>query len=49
MDSKIKTFLSKIGKKGGKKSAKHPKRKALNRDAANTRWRKMHPAPKKIS
>lgn len=42
----VKTFLKKIGSKGGKKSAQHPRRKELNRRAATERWRRRHPVPK---
>jgi hypothetical protein len=44
----IKDFLRKAGRKGGKQSAKHPKRNDLNRNAALSRWRKEIPAPKNI-
>ena len=44
----IKNFLRKIGSIGGKKSSQHPNRKQLNRDAANARWQKEQPTPKKI-
>jgi hypothetical protein len=45
----IKAYFKKIGSKGGKKSALHPKRKQLNRKAAESRWRKRHPKPKELS
>jgi hypothetical protein len=44
----IKDFLRKAGSKGGKKSAQHPERKRLNREAAISRWRGHMPAPKEI-
>ena len=44
----VKAFLKQIGSKGGKKSAQHPDRKRLNREAAQSRWRKRLPQPKKI-
>jgi hypothetical protein len=44
----VKEFLRKIGSKGGKISSQNPRRKTLNRDAANARWRKLHPVPKKV-
>jgi len=44
----VREFLRKAGRKGGKRSAKHPRRNSLNRDAALARWRKDLPAPKKI-
>jgi len=44
----IKEFLRKAGSKGGKKSAQHPERKRLNREAAISRWRGHMPAPKEI-
>lgn len=48
MNKAVKEFLRKAGRKGGKKSAKHPKRRQLNRKAAESRWRKRLPQPKKI-
>jgi hypothetical protein len=45
----VKEFLRKAGQKGGRKSAQHPDRKRLNREAAESRWRKRHPEPKKIT
>jgi tyrosine-protein phosphatase YwqE len=44
----VKTFLRKIASKGGKKSAQHPDRPRLNRDAAYARWRGQMPKPKLI-
>lgn len=44
----VKDFLRKIGRKGGRKSAQHPDRKRLNKQAAESRWRKRLPEPKKI-
>jgi predicted Fe-S protein YdhL (DUF1289 family) len=44
----ISEFLRRAGRKGGKKSAQHPDRKRLNRQAAESRWRKELPAPKII-
>lgn len=44
----IKKFLREAGRKGGKKSSKHPRRKELNRKAAEARWRKNHPEPKPV-
>jgi hypothetical protein len=44
----IKEFLRKAGSKGGKKSSMHPDRKRLNREAAESRWRKRLPEPKEI-
>lgn len=44
----IREFLRKQGAKGGRKSAQHPRRNSLNRDAALARWRKELPAPKKL-
>lgn len=41
-------FLRKAGRKGGKKSAQHPDRRKLNKQAAESRWRKQLPEPKKI-
>jgi hypothetical protein len=49
MNNEVKAFLSKIGSKGGKRSAQHPDRRRLNRQAAETRWRKRLPSPKNIS
>lgn len=45
----VRQFLREAGSKGGKKSSKHPKRRELNRKAAETRWRKQHPKPKNIA
>jgi hypothetical protein len=42
----VRDFLRQIGSKGGRKSAQHPDRSRLNREAAEARWRKRHPAPK---
>lgn len=39
-------FLREAGRKGGKKSSKHPRRRELNRKAAQARWRKQLPKPK---
>ena len=48
-NSKIITdFLREAGRKGGKKSARHPNRKRLNKAAAESRWRKNLPTPKEI-
>lgn len=44
----VKTFLRKIGSKGGRKSQQHPERRRLNKLAAESRWRKRHPQPKPI-
>src|SRR5262249_48525852 len=44
----VKDFLRRIGSKGGRKSAQHPDRKRLNRQAAESRWRKRLPTPKEI-
>lgn len=44
----IKDFLRKIGSKGGKKSAQHPDRPRLNKEAAIARWRKAIPEPKAL-
>jgi hypothetical protein len=48
MSTHVKEFLKQIGSKGGKKSAQHPDRKRLNREAAESRWRGMMPKPKII-
>jgi len=48
MSDEVKQFLSKIGRKGGKKSAQHPNRRRLNKQAAESRWRKRLPEPKDI-
>lgn len=45
----VKRFLREAGRKGGKKSSKHPRRRELNVKAAQARWRKQHPKPKPIS
>lgn len=45
----VREFLRKAGSKGGKKSSQHPRRRELNRRAAQSRWRKQHPKPKPIS
>jgi hypothetical protein len=42
----IKDYLRKIGSKGGKKSAQHPDRPRLNKEAAIARWRSRIPVPK---
>jgi hypothetical protein len=44
----VREFLRKAGRKGGRKSAQHPHRKVLNRNAALSRWRKEMPEPKTI-
>lgn len=44
----IKDYLRKIGSKGGKKSAQHPDRPRLNKEAAIARWRGHIPKPKEI-
>jgi hypothetical protein len=44
----VKDYLRKIGSKGGKKSAQHPNRPQLNKEAAIARWRKHIPTPKAI-
>jgi hypothetical protein len=44
----VKDFLRKIGSIGGKKSAQHPDRPRLNREAALARWRKHFPIPKPL-
>jgi len=49
MSDEVKQFLSRIGRKGGKKSAQHPNRRKLNQKAAESRWRKRLPEPKAIS
>jgi hypothetical protein len=46
--NQVTKFLKKIGSKGGKVSAQHPDRKRLNRQAAESRWRKGLPEPKKV-
>lgn len=48
MNEQVKAYLKKIGSKGGRKSAKHPKRRLLNKRAALERWRKRHPKPKAL-
>jgi hypothetical protein len=42
----VKDYLRKIGSKGGKRSAQHPDRPRLNKEAAEARWRKRLPQPK---
>jgi len=42
----VKEFLRKIGSLGGKKSAQHPNRRQLNKQAAEARWRHRIPEPK---
>jgi hypothetical protein len=44
----VKNFLRRIGSIGGRRSSQHPNRRNLNRAAANSRWQKEQPAPKKI-
>jgi hypothetical protein len=44
----VKDFLRRVGSKGGKKSAQHPDRPRLNKEAAQARWRKQMPKPKII-
>jgi general stress protein YciG len=47
-DETIRKFLREIGRKGGRKSAQHPNRPQLNREAAVKRWRKVIPPIKKV-
>jgi hypothetical protein len=47
--NEVKDYLRRIGSKGGKLSAQHPNRSQLNRAAANARWRRQFPAPKKVA
>ena len=47
-DETIRGFLQQIGRKGGKKRARHPEARQLNRRAAEARWRKPIPEPKKV-
>jgi hypothetical protein len=44
----LKNYLRSIGHKGGVKSAQHPNRRRLNKEAAEARWRKCQPKPKEI-
>lgn len=46
--SAVSEFLREAGRKGGRKSQQHPRRKELNRKAIESRWRKEHPVPKNI-
>jgi hypothetical protein len=40
-------FLSVIGRKGGLAGKGSPRKKMAAKQAAETRWRKEHPVPKK--
>jgi hypothetical protein len=44
----VKSYLRKIGSVGGRKSQQHPDRKRLNKEAAESRWRKKLPEPKPL-
>lgn len=44
----VSKYMSRIGATGGKAGKGSPARIAANRRTAQTRWRKLHPAPPEI-
>lgn len=49
LSPEVKNYLRSIAARGGKAQKGSPARRELNRKAAQIRWRKVHPVPKKVS